>query len=182
MKTITLETGRLRMRRMNGEDADMVFQNWASDGRVAKFMRWSVHESVEVTRAWLQEEERQADSDLAYNWGLEYKQTGELVGSAGLVWNGEKGLYELGYNVMYSYWNQGIATEASRKIVEFAFNTLQLRKLYCCHAVENVASQRVIEKLGFQFSGYSQYSSRDGTKTFLSKEYTLERSSKTALD
>ena len=57
MNTPILETKRLLLRPMKASDAEEVFRNWTSDPEVAKFMRWSTHENVEVTREWLQSEE-----------------------------------------------------------------------------------------------------------------------------
>lgn len=47
------------------------------------------------------------------------RETGELIGSGGLVFIETKGMYELGYNIMKKYWGLGIATEASEKIIKY---------------------------------------------------------------
>ena len=55
---IKLETERLILRKFKIEDSEEVFKNWTSDAEVAKFVRWSTHKSVDDTREWLTQEEK----------------------------------------------------------------------------------------------------------------------------
>lgn len=173
MKTPILETDRLILRTFKAEDAYMVFNNWTSDADVAKYMRWSVHKSIDDTLEWINAEIELVNSDTVYNWVFVLKETNELIGSGGLVYNKEKSMYELGYNIMKKYWNLGITTEASAKIIEFAKERLVLSKIYCCHAKDNIASGKVIAKLGFKYTGDGVYYSWDKTKRFECPEYVL---------
>lgn len=174
MLTPTIETKRLILRPMKANDAEEVFRNWASDPEVAKFMRWSTHEDVTMTREWLQAEENEVESDEFYDWGIVLKETGELIGSGGLSWRADLNLYELGYNLMKKYWGQGLMTEAAEKMVEFGIKDLKQKKLYCCYAKENIASGKVMEKVGFKYQYDAEYQSWDKSKTFESREYLLE--------
>ena len=174
MKTPILETERLVLRPFKIEDAPTVFENWTSDADVAKFMRWSVHNSVEDTVEWIPSEIELLNSDNVYNWIFVLKSTDELIGSGGLVYNKDKEMFELGYNIMKKYWGIGITTEAAVEIVDFAKNSLSLPELFCCHAKENIASGRVIEKLGFGYTGDSVYYSWDKSKKFDCREYVLK--------
>ena len=100
MKTPILETERLILRPLIASDAKAVFENWTSDQDVAKFMRWSVHKDVSETYQWLASDEMLLESDAVYNWGFVLKESGELIGSGGLVFQETKEMYELGYNIM----------------------------------------------------------------------------------
>lgn len=173
MKTPILETERLILRSFKPEDAEEVFNNWTSDADVAKFMRWSVHKSISDTFEWITSEFELIDSDTIYNWIFVLKETDELIGSGGLVYNREKQMFELGYNIMKKYWNQGLTTEASFKILEFAENEMSLPELFCCHAKDNIGSGKVIEKLGFKYTGDNVYYSWDKSKKFDCREYIL---------
>lgn len=174
MRTPILETERMILRPLKVEDAETVFANWTSDEEVAKFMRWNVHENVDVTREWIHAEVDAIESDTVYNFGFVLKETGELIGSGGLVFIEENGMYELGYNLMKKYWNQGFATEAAQKIIEFGKKELGQTKFYCCHAKDNPASGKVMEKVGFKYQNDAVYYSWDKSKKFDSKEYILE--------
>ncbi len=96
-----------------------------------------------------------------------------MFGSGGLSFKEELGCYELGYNIMKKYWGRGLTTEAGQVILEFATHTLGEKKFFCRHAVDNIASRKVMTKLGFQYSGESSYTSLTGQKTFESKDYYL---------
>ena len=151
MRTPVLETERLILRPLTVSDAETVFTNWTSDIDVAKFMRWELHKNISETQEWLASEEELIESDTVYNWGFVLKETGELIGSGGLVYIESKGMYELGYNIMKKYWGQGLATEAAQKIINFGKNELKQKQFYCCHAKDNPASGKVMTKVGFQY-------------------------------
>lgn len=173
MRTPILESDRLFLRPLTIKDADEAFANWASDPDVAKFMRWDVHKDVSETEAWLASEEALVESGEVYNWGFVLKKTGELIGSGGLIFKDEKGMYELGYNIMKKYWNQGITTEAARRIIDFGKCELHQNRFYCCHAKDNPASGKVMTKVGFQYQGDGVYCSWNQKKRFECREYLL---------
>lgn len=60
---------------------------------------------------------------------------------------------ELGYVISHNYWNQGIITEATRKIVHYGFTELGLNRIEARCNYNNLSSYRVMEKLGMQFEG-----------------------------
>lgn len=173
MITPILETQRLLLRPMTVNDAESAFQNWTSDPEIAKFMRWERHKDITETREWLASEESFIKSDMVYNWGFVLKETGELIGSGGLVFIESKGMYELGYNIMKRYWGQGLATEASHMIIDFAKKELKQKQFYCCHAKDNPASGKVMMKVGFQYQNDGVYYSWNRERKYESKEYLL---------
>ena len=75
----------------------------------------------------------------------------ELIGAAGLG-RAPSGGVELGYWIARAHWGQGYATEAARQLVEIA-RTLRLERLEASHFLDNPASGRVLEKLGFLPTG-----------------------------
>ena len=173
MKTPRLETERLLLRPLTTNDVESAFSNWTSDPDIAKFMRWELHSNISETFEWLVSEETLIESDSVYNWGFVLKETGELIGSGGLVFIESKGMYELGYNIMKKYWNQGLTTEAAKVIIDFGINELNQRQFYCCHAKDNPASGKVTTKVGFRYQRDGVYSSWNQERKFESKEYLL---------
>jgi len=89
----------------------------------------------------------------AINFAIEYQS--ELVGVIGLVVQTDvyKLSAEAGYWIGEPYWGKGIATSALKLIVGYAFNELQLVRVYSGVFDYNKASQRVLEKAGFQLEG-----------------------------
>lgn len=78
-----------------------------------------------------------------------------LVGACGYTRAGN-GSAELGYWIGKPYWGRGYATEAARALVEQGFGEAGLDRLTCGHLVDNPASARVIEKLGFRRFGFDR--------------------------
>ena len=60
---------------------------------------------------------------------------------------------EIGYWIGKPWWGVGYATEAAAALVRYCFKELKLQRLTCCHYIDNSASARVIEKLGFEPTG-----------------------------
>ena len=76
-----------------------------------------------------------------------------LVGACGLA-RRSSGNVELGYWIARAHWGQGFATEAGRALIAIA-RTLKLPRLEASHFVDNTASGRVLDKLGFVATGLS---------------------------
>ena len=58
---------------------------------------------------------------------------------------------EVAYTIAEEYWGQGLGSEAAQAILNYGFETLNLSRLICLIDAENIASQRVAEKLGMAF-------------------------------
>jgi len=173
MTTPTLETERIILRSLKISDAEAIYNNWTSDPDVAKFMRWSVHNSIDETITWLTYAEKNVSDKNSYDWLFVHKDTKEPFGSGGIFYNSKYNMFELGYCIRKALWGQGFAMEASKAILEFATRKLRKSDFFACHANENPASGRVLEKLGFIYKSDCSYSSFDGKRVFDSREYFL---------
>ena len=178
--TIIIETERLILRPLTLDDADTAFYGWTGDPEVAKYVSWLPHHSIDDTIEWLKEIEWKLDSDGNiisndnYIWGFVLKETGELFGSGGLIYEEDWQLYQIGYNIMEKHWNRGYTTEAMKAIFRFAVENLGIKKVAGGHAKDNLASARVIEKLGFVYDRDDITPHVDGTRLFDSREYLLD--------
>ena len=86
-------------------------------------------------------------------WAIRAKEENRFAGRAGLK-NAEmlgKNEVELAYAILPDFWGQGLATEISTAILELAFKSIGLTEVICFTLKTNLASQRVVEKLGFHF-------------------------------
>ena len=171
MKTPTLKTPRVTLRPLQVSDAEEIYANWTTDPDVSKYTRWNTHESLGVTVDWL--ESINPDDEKSYEFGFVYNETSRLFGSGGLYWNDKHDMFELGYVLMKAAWGKGLATEAARAICDFGISTLQQRQLFACRAKENLASGKVLEKLGFIYHGDGTFNSYDGKTIFEGREYFL---------
>lgn len=79
--------------------------------------------------------------------------SGELCGGIGLRIEAEQGRAELGYWIGVPYWGQGIATEASLALVNYGFETLRLHRVFASLVSGNIASAKVLQKIGMKHEG-----------------------------
>jgi [ribosomal protein S5]-alanine N-acetyltransferase len=89
----------------------------------------------------------------AMHWAVTESEGGRLVGGAGLTITAAHHRAELGYWIAQDRWGVGLATEASRALVSYAFDTLGLHRVDAHHYVENAPSGAVMRKLGMQYEG-----------------------------
>lgn len=85
-------------------------------------------------------------------WATVYKEPGRFIGRCGLLrWEIDGKLEtEIAYLIDKKYWNQGLATEAGRGIMSYAFEALKLRRLICLMHPDNIASQKVAQRIGMK--------------------------------
>lgn len=83
-------------------------------------------------------------------WGMFNKSSGDFIGSCLLrPFNDEPGVIELGYSLEQKYWSQGIGTEMATAMVAHGFSDNNASKIVALTDLDNLGSQRVLEKAGF---------------------------------
>jgi len=87
-------------------------------------------------------------------WAFEEKATGRLIGRGGLSYLEGWEDVEVGWLLERASWRRGLATEAGRACLDYAFTQLRMPKVISTYFPENVASQRVMEKLGMTYAGH----------------------------
>ena len=86
-------------------------------------------------------------------WPVFLLESGEHAGCAGLrPYRLDEGVYELGFHFRPELWGRGLAQEAGRAVIAFAFEQLGASALFAGHHPDNAASARVLAHLGFQFT------------------------------
>lgn len=149
----TLETERLILRRLRIEDAKDIFE-YACDPLVTQFTTWHEHQSLADSQLFLESVIEEYKTNQAATWGIVHKGDNKLIGTCGFFhWNVDDSKAEVGYNLSRKYWNQGYMTEAVRAIITFGFETMLLNRIEALCQPENIASARVMEKVGMQFEG-----------------------------
>ena len=173
MQTPIIETKRMILRPLSVEDAKDIYERWTSDERVSKYVRWCTHKSVNDTIQWLKLEKESINSDMIYQWGFTLKDGNYLFGCGGINFNDQESVFELGYNIMHKYWNQGYTTEAAKAILEFAVKELKQNEFIGWHAVDNPASGAVMRKCGFVYENNEIRTKFDGVTSYDTKKYRL---------
>ena len=160
--TVRLETERLVLRRFVLDDAENMYKNWGSQEEVTRYLTWSVHDSVDVTRAilrsWLEDYERED----CYAWAMELKELGEVIGSISVValHPGTESV-ELGYCMGRRWWGQELMPEAVRAVERFLFEEVGCLRIAAAHYRDNPKSGRVMEKAGMSREGTLRASGRN---------------------
>jgi RimJ/RimL family protein N-acetyltransferase len=146
-----LDTARLHLRRPAPSDAPLVFDRFAADPEVTRYLSWSRHRSHLDTREFLAASAREWAAHGAGPY-LVFSQDGRLAGATGLHVETPYRA-STGYALARDVWGRGYATEVTRAMVALAWTIAGLTRLYAlCHPL-NVASARVLEKAGFEREG-----------------------------
>ncbi|WP_225427040.1 GNAT family N-acetyltransferase [Companilactobacillus kedongensis] len=152
--TIPLETDRLILRRLTIEDSNEMFNNWASDYKVTKYLTWHTYQSVETAQDFLVQMEKDYFDLSTYVWGIMIKETHELIGTISVVNIDEKTYtMELGYCIGSLWWGHGYAPEALERIIEYLFDMTDVNRIETKHDDNNPNSGRVMTKCHMRFEG-----------------------------
>lgn len=112
--------------------------------------------SLEEARALLERFEWDWRAGRTFSFGI-FTDEGSVIGGvtvANVLWDCRCG--DLGYWVEPRFRGQGIAVWAARRLLDFCFDVLRLQRLALVVRVDNIASQRVAEKLGSHFEGVAR--------------------------
>lgn len=152
--TKRLESDRLILRRFTVEDAEDMYNNWASDDEVTKYLTWPTHSSVEITKSLLCDWVKKYTEDNYYNWGIELRSTGELIGNISVVRIKEDiSGADLGWCMGRKWWGQGFMPEAAKAIIPSLFKKVGFIRLAACFDLNNPKSGRVMQKIGMTYEG-----------------------------
>ena len=166
----TLETKRLLLRAFKPSDLED-FHAYAKIPGVGEKAGWLHHKSLAETQTVL-------DAFMKQNevYALELKENNRVIGSLGIHQRSDDTVSkEIGYVLSKTYWGQGYMTEAVKRVVAHCFEDLEQEKLYCGHFVENKASKRIIEKVGFTFLTTRKYYSKNMDQHFDECYYVLSK-------
>lgn len=144
----------ITLRRLRHSDADSI-QSQANSRFIARYLpRMPSPYTMEDARQWIVATHRLARQDKAYNFGIEDRQSGRIVGMIGLRnINGQDKNAEVGYWIGRSFQRRGYATEALRLTLGFAFKRLRLVRVYAVVHQQNTPSVKLLEKSGFVREG-----------------------------
>jgi len=145
-----LTTDRLGFGSWDEEDAGLAMSLWG-DGEVTALIGGPFSKDQVLARL-AQEIQLRQSTDVQY-WPVFLLATGDLVGCAGLrPYPAEEFVLEMGIHLRPAYRGQGLAQEAAKAVIRFAFNTPGVRSLIAGHHPRNEASGRLIRRLGFELS------------------------------
>lgn len=157
----TVETERLYLRGLQATDMDVYYQGIYADPDVMK----TLPAGVPITR---ENFERGAPAMMVNHWQTHgfgpwvvwHKADDRLIGHCGLKYWPDSPDVEVFYALAKPYWGQGLATEGARASLRFGFELRGLKEIIAAAFVDNVASRRVLEKIGMTYTGEMEFAGR----------------------
>ena len=145
-----IQTERLLLRRMTPNDAEEILR-LRSNEEVMKFIDRERTKSIEDANLFLKKIDDSINSNNGIMWGITLKEEpGKLIGNIG-YWRLIKEHYraEVGYMLHPSFWNKGIMKEALLRLIDFAFDDMNLHSIEANINPGNKASAMLLESTGF---------------------------------
>lgn len=155
------ETQNLILREIRERDCHDMFE-YAQLSYVGPNAGWEPHRTLSHTKEVIRMFNNKPRYGQLGVFAIILKSNLKMIGTVELHTYTPHFKAELGYTINPEYWGNGYATEASRKILEWGFTELGLKRIECSSFPDNLRSQRVCEKLGFKFEcirkkGYYSY-------------------------
>jgi ribosomal-protein-alanine N-acetyltransferase len=154
---IFVETERLILREVMPSDVDGMFE-LDSDPEVHKYLGKNPITTKEKAKEAVEFIRRQYKERGIGRWAVVEKSSGAFIGWSGLKLNDEKeklngkiNFYDIGYRFIPRYWGKGYATESALAALKYGFETMNLEQIVGAAEVENIGSNKVLQKIGLKF-------------------------------
>ncbi|CAN5468598.1 hypothetical protein BH18ACI1_BH18ACI1_00290 [soil metagenome] len=159
--TKILETNRLILQTWTLADTENLFEI-CSDAEVMKYLgTGKPYKTLDEAENFLNWAVAYQKENGFCRWAVLEESSGKIIGSCGFARpHGTKEI-ELGYLFARKVWGKGFATEAAGECLKYGFKKLDFREIIALTDLENVASQRVLEKIGFEKRGIEIYNNEE---------------------
>ena len=151
-----LTTKRLILREVRKTDAESI-RKYIDNLNISKWLLAVPYPYTKKDALWWVnecEKKQETKTRTSYELGLTIKPNDEVVGGIGLSHIEEfSGTAEIGYWIAEPFWRKGYMLEATKKLIDFGFNKLKLRRIELPAFSKNQGSNRLAKKLGFKFEG-----------------------------
>ncbi len=132
-------------------DAASILAAYAQDPEVTRYLEWRPHRHIADTESFLHRCVRAWDDAAAFPWVLIRKDTRELIGMAEIRVRAH--MVDMGYVLARSHWHNGYMCEALTPVIAWAFAQPSIQRVWATCDVDNLASARVLERLGLKLEG-----------------------------
>jgi ribosomal-protein-alanine N-acetyltransferase len=150
----TFESDRLFYRELLPSD-DLGMFELDSNPEVQRYTGSKVAASLDESRAIIAQIRQQYIDHGIGRWAVVSKETDEFLGWAGFKFhtglNGYKNVHDLGYRFLQKHWGQGYGYESAKAFVDFGFQEMRFDKICAYAAMDNIASQKILQKCGMHF-------------------------------
>ena len=157
---IILETERLILRELTAEDAAN-FYRLNQDHEVVKYTGDVPFSDIEEARQFLLKYDQYKKYRVG-RWAVVRKSDNVFLGWCGLKYHPQTNEYDLGFRFFRKYWNQRYATESAKACLKYGFNELHLDSILGHAMKANLASVKVLEKIGMRFDRTTDFEGQEG--------------------
>ncbi|WP_010604265.1 GNAT family N-acetyltransferase [Pseudoalteromonas maricaloris] len=154
LTTIQLDTERFTLRPLTSQDAEALFAIF-SDADVMRYWNTPPWECLDDATQFIKQSHEDLTTKQAITLAIVSKSDETLIGKCLLFsWDKESRRAEIGFGIAKSHWGQGVIQEAGSALINYAFSTLQLRRIEAEIDPANIGSAKVLTKLGFTKEGH----------------------------
>jgi RimJ/RimL family protein N-acetyltransferase len=146
-----IESVRLRLRKPVMEDASLIFERFAKDSDVTRYLTWRPHENIGSTKNFLKRCLSVWEDGSAFPYVVVLKEDDQLIGIFEIRIEGHRA--DIGFALAKRNWGNGYMTEAAQAIVDWAFKQDGIFRVWAFCDRENRSSARVLEKVGMRREG-----------------------------
>ena len=168
-----LQTERLQLRAVSHSDIDLA---WSASRRPGfnDGMVWDPPKSKEDLVPITEKNLIAWKEGKSFTFAIDLSEAHRPIGRIAIRCEDDPDVWNIGFWIHPDYWGNGYATEAARAVIEFGIVELAASKITTAHAIFNTPSKRVIEKLGFRFTGENPCGFLKQGKPVPEYEYAIE--------
>ena len=149
MRRYFIETDRIGFSAWTPEDLDDALSLFSNPKVVKYLCAKGFYTDEEIIARIYNEMDNQNENGIQY-WPLYLKETGEFIGCCGLHMAEKKSAREIGFDLKEEFWHNGLASEAARRVIVYAFDYLHIKELHARVHPENTSSLKLVRSLGFE--------------------------------
>ena len=147
-----LTTERLTLRQLIMNDEQEIF-TLRSDSEINKYLDRQVSNTIDDARNFINKINESINKNDSIYWAITFSAKNILVGTICLFgFSDENGSCEIGYELLTNFQGQGIMREAAEKVIDYAFNTIKVKKIEAFLHRDNQNSIKLLEKFSFRNS------------------------------
>ena len=147
-----LKTGRLTLRQLAIHDEQEIF-TLRSDNEINKYLDRKRAKTIDDARSFIDKISENINKNDSVYWAITFNDKNILIGTICLFgFSDENDKCEIGYELLTSFQGRGIMREALEKVIDYAFNTIKVKKIEAFFHRDNQSSIKLLEKFSFKDS------------------------------
>ena len=147
-----LTTERLTLRQLVSYDEQEIF-TLRSDSEINKYLDRKRAKTIDDARSFIDKISENINKNDSVYWAITFSDKNILIGTICLfVFSDDNDKCEIGYELLTNFQGQGIMREALEKVIDYAFNTIKVKKIEAFFHRDNQSSIKLLEKFSFRNS------------------------------